>query len=144
MAASGESRRLSLASTMGGREARSNSITYADFGQYAGATGDGLRQGRGHYSFANPYFKYNGGWEQGMMHGEGTLTLADGSSYEGAFVAGEMSGYGLRRWPDGATSSGQFLQGEMHGAGTYIAADGEQYEGSYEANRRHGHGMLTL
>ena len=131
-------------STMGGRESRSNSITYADFGQYAGATGEGLRQGRGHYSFANPYFKYNGGWEQGVMHGEGTLTLADGSSYEGAFVAGEMSGFGLRRWPDGATYSGQFLQGEMHGAGTYIAADGEQYEGSYEANRRHGQGMLTL
>ena len=114
---------------------RSDSLTYAEFGAYAGSTGKqqtkaGLREGRGQYAFANPYFKYNGDWSEGVAHGEGVLTMADGSSYEGALVDGEMSGFGLRRWANGASYSGQFEQGEMHGQGTYIAASGEVYEGA--------------
>ena len=40
-------------------------------------------------------------------------------------ILGEMTGFGLRRWPDGASYSGQFEQGEMHGQGTYIAPSGD-------------------
>ena len=54
-----------------------------------------------------------------------------------------MTGFGLRRWPDGASYSGQFEMGELHGSGTYISAGGEQYEGQYEWNRRQGDGALT-
>ena len=67
---------------------------YADFGRYAGGTAEGFRDGRGKYAFANPYFSYDGEWRAGQMHGAGTLSMADGSSYEGAFHNGEMSGFG--------------------------------------------------
>lgn len=116
---------------------------YAEHGQYKGDTSEGLRHGRGQYTFANAFFSYNGQWYNGVMHGEGALSMRDGGEYEGQFVNGAMTGQGMRRFADGATYSGQFEEGELHGEGTYISSEGEQYEGSYARNARHGTGKLT-
>jgi hypothetical protein len=77
------------------------------------------------------------------MLGQGVFMMGDGSSYEGNFENGEISGYGTRRWPDGSSYSGQFHLGEFCGQGLYLGANGEQYEGSFEGNRRHGYGKLS-
>ena len=73
----------------------------------------------------------------------GIFTLGDGSSYEGNFLNGEMTGIGLRRWADGSTYSGSFKFGEMEGEGLYISNTGEKYEGTMKNNQRHGDGELT-
>ena len=110
---------------------------------YRGATLEGLRQGRGRYTFSNAFYTYVGEWEGGVMHGSGELRMADGGRYEGEFNAGAMTGVGMRRWKGGATYSGKFDNGEMHGLGTYISAAGEQHEGEYVRNRREGPGVLV-
>ena len=72
------------------------------------------------------------------------MQLPNGSSYEGDFKNGEMTGNGLRRWADGTTYSGSFKLGEMCGQGVWVSPSGEQYDGQFLNNRRHGQGDLTL
>jgi len=37
---------------------------------------DGLRHGNGHYTFANKFFEYTGGFVRGAKHGAGRLSMA--------------------------------------------------------------------
>ena len=38
--------------------------------------------------------RYEGDYVEGVEHGRGTFTFADGSTYEGDYVTGEMHGRG--------------------------------------------------
>ena len=40
--------------------------------------------------------RYEGEWLNGQRHGKGTLLFADGGTFEGAFVNGEIDGSGYR------------------------------------------------
>ena len=117
--------------------------TYPGPGGYRGKTADGLRSGKGRYKFSNAFYEYEGEWVDGIMHGEGKLSMRDGSVYEGRFDRGAMNGWGTRSWADGSTYSGQFSQGEMDGDGLYTSSRGEKYEGQFERNLRQGRGQLT-
>jgi hypothetical protein len=56
-----------------------------------------------------------------------------------------MNGFGLRRWSNGSSYSGEFADGEANGQGVYIATNGDRYEGAWRNNKRDGHdGELTL
>jgi len=120
-----------------------------------------VRHGHGTYTYANKCFQYTGDWVCGAKHGQGVFTIGsdlDGtvahmpadapaagvhSVYEGAFVNGEMTGTGLKRWRDGCSYSGQFLRGEPHGEGVWHGGDGLQYEGAFSHNSRSGRGTLS-
>lgn len=41
--------------------------------------------------------------------------LRDGTKYTGEFKKGEITGRGLKVWPDGSVYQGEFLEGELHG-----------------------------
>jgi hypothetical protein len=43
--------------------------------------------------------------------------VANGSSYEGDWVRGNMAGRGTFKWKDGSSYTGQMINGEMHGHG---------------------------
>ena len=79
---------------------------------------------------------------RGMPHGEGKLTLPDGSVYEGAFFCGTRSGKGRVRYKNGSYYEGGFHDGEWSGAGTYIWPDGTKYVGSFRGGQLHGHGTV--
>ena len=64
---------------------------YADFGRYAGGTAEGFRTSL-QVPAANPYCTTASGARARCT--ARTLSMADGSSYEGAFHNGEMSGFG--------------------------------------------------
>jgi hypothetical protein len=63
---------------------------------------------------------YVGAWQNGRMHGKGTLASKRNEVYDGEFV-----------------------NNEYHGEGVYVYNNGDIYEGLWEAGRRHGRGMMT-
>ena len=84
--------------------------------------------------------------ENGKKHGTaGKFNLLGGSTYEGDFSAGEMTGKGTKSWVDGRTYTGDFVSGEMCGKGKWTSADGKEiYEGHFMDNRREGQGYNRL
>mmetsp|Transcript_79924 Transcript_79924/g.232011 ORF Transcript_79924/g.232011 Transcript_79924/m.232011 type:complete len:408 (+) Transcript_79924:31-1254(+) len=115
-----------------------------DPGDYDGEVNvQGLRHGRGRYTYPNTFFTYDGEWVEGQKHGQGKLILGDGSLYEGEFKNGEIEGQGRRTWASGAEYTGQFHMGEKHGTGTLSSGGGVRYEGGWQHNQRHGRGTLT-
>jgi hypothetical protein len=75
---------------------------------YKGETKNGLRHGKGEYTYPNSFFQYEGEWRNGKKDGRGKFILKDGTVYEGDFVNGEMTGYGKKTWPDGRYYEGCF------------------------------------
>lgn len=82
-----------------------------------------LRHGQGCYTYVeeNPFFQYQGSWNNGVKQtgpGEAsTLLMRDGTAYTGEFKNGEITGNGVKQWPDGKIYQGSFQEGEMHGQG---------------------------
>jgi hypothetical protein len=101
------------------------------------------RNGEGTFFYENPFFQYQGNWDQGVKNGQGKLLMRDGGFYEGEFKDGEMTGVGKLVWPDGASYDGQFFEGEKHGRGHWISATGDQYDGDWCLNWMNGQGRYT-
>jgi hypothetical protein len=57
---------------------------------YSGTWVDGRREGSGELS--NDFFEYVGGFKHGQADGHGILTCLKGTSYEGTFVDGKITG----------------------------------------------------
>jgi hypothetical protein len=62
--------------------------------------------------------QYEGSLKNGMKHGKGTFTFADGSKYVGEFKDNKKHGRGVDCKPDGSVEySGGFKDGLRHGKG---------------------------
>jgi hypothetical protein len=80
--------------------------TWADgTAKYVGAFKDGLHHGHGEYSDADGR-KYVGDWWMGLMHGQGKFSYPDGSVYSGSWHEDERHGQGTLTHPDGRIESG--------------------------------------
>ena len=86
--------------------------------------------GGGYYYY---YYVYNG---------NGTITLADGSTYTGAYKSKKPEGQGSLTRPDGAKYVGGFSQGQFNGEGTLTFPDGTKYTGQFNADKYNGEGTL--
>jgi len=86
---------------------------------------------------------YEGSWRRGIRHGFGSEEVWRGGApterYEGEWADGVRCGVGRcvwlsgsRRFPEGATYSGEWFRGEPHGAGTLVR-DGREEEGGWWA-----------
>ena len=63
----------------------------------------------------------------------------------GEFLDGQMTGRGQREWADGRTYDGDWVAGEMQGKGSWAnTRTNETYDGDFNSNRRHGRGTLKL
>ncbi|MFZ6692682.1 hypothetical protein [Undibacterium sp. SXout20W] len=87
--------------------------------------------------------RYQGGIQNGNMHGKGLMIWADGGRYEGDFVNGSRTGKGVYRWASGDEYSGDFLNNLLHGQGTLTWANGNRYEGDFVSGQRTGKGKYT-
>ncbi|XP_077881173.1 MORN repeat-containing protein 1 isoform X7 [Ictidomys tridecemlineatus] len=148
--------------------AASNESGPASLPQQRDPPGRPPRNGYGVYVFPNSFFRYEGEWKEGKIHGHGKLLFNDGSYYEGEFADGEITGLGCRYWAwSGNTYSGHFILGEPQGHGVMkykagghyegelsrglragqgflVDGEGQEYEGSFHDNRRHGRGQMLF
>ena len=60
-----------------------------------------------------------GGYQNGLPHGNGALTYANGDKYEGEFFEGEIAGRGKYTYADGSVYEGQFENALPNGEGSY-------------------------
>ena len=82
--------------------------------------------------------RFEGAWEHGMPHGEGTATYADGAVYVGGMARGARDGEGRMTYADGREHRGGWRADVPHGAG--VAVDPSAHvvlDGSWEV------GVLT-
>ena len=74
----------------------------------------------------------------------GIEKTSDNCSYEGEFIKGKKSGYGMFRWPDKSFYEGQWFNNCLHGFGKYYFPSGKYYIGEWNSNFMHGYGELSL
>lgn len=75
------------------------------------------------------------------MHGKGVLRDSLGVVFQGDFVNGQKSGYGIYRTQDGSYE-GNFDRDTLNGKGSFIWNDGKVYEGNFQNSLMHGQGTL--
>ena len=76
-------------------------------------------------------------------HGKGKLTWKNGSSHEGHFEHGSISGQGKRTYPDGSSDEGNFVNGVIEGKCKHTFPDGNFYEGDFRNGEMTGKGKIV-
>lgn len=114
-------------------------------GSYVGDFVDGKRHGQGVRVYGSGEAnksnvrRYEGAWQNDEPHGPGVFER-DGSTAVGIFDHGLQTGPGVLRFANGDTYDGNFLKGELHGEGRFVYRDGGVYEGTFEHSKRSGKG----
>ena len=103
----------------------------------------GQREGRGTMVYADGSM-YEGQWLAGRYHGQGKMTQATGNVYEGEWVEGKMQGHGKYSFAGGDVYEGEFQKGAYHGRGKMTFAGGNVYDGEWADGEQHGIGKETL
>lgn len=62
---------------------------------------------------------YEGEFENGKEHGNGTFRWKNGNVYEGEFVESKRHGWGKMVWASGNTYEGQWVEGKKQGKVSY-------------------------
>ncbi|MEM7245819.1 MAG: hypothetical protein AAF533_10780 [Acidobacteriota bacterium] len=114
-------------------------VWYRDGRYYEGQLSRGDRHGQGYFESADKTVVYEGAWKNDKTHGKGTM-LIHGDRYEGTFKNGWMHGNFSVSCADGGVYRGHYRNGEKNGTGAYVNPDGSSYCGSYRNGRRHGKG----
>lgn len=140
---------------------------HGDHGLYTGAISNtsGMPHNFGRFDFLKGGRWYEGNWVHGHWMGEGRLSNGDGSNYEGGFQNDLKHGQGTMRWYDGRVFDGIYDQGQMtwgkmsftdggtyfgyfsggiqHGKGHMVFADHSKYEGEFVQGNFQGQGKMT-
>lgn len=80
---------------------------------------------------------YRGPFVEGLPHGSGSCTYAEGVLYEGDFAHGLRHGHGTLSLP-GKRYTGAFVAGMPAGNGSWTYDCGDRYTGELEGGMRHG------
>ncbi|MBX9745094.1 MAG: hypothetical protein K2X08_07800, partial [Chlamydiales bacterium] len=100
---------------------------------YEGEWKNGNPHGVGCWIFSKGaiYAKYEGQFVEGKFSGYGVLTFANGGVYEGEFKEGCFEGYGCFKASKGTIFKGQFSKGTIFGKGVHINHTGIEFEGTF-------------
>ena len=104
-----------------------------DGGEYLGSLNEQRRpHGYGVRKYGDGA-QYEGYFENGFLHGQGTFTWADGHKYIGRWNNGIMEdSYAQFFYPDGHKYYGGFQDDKRHGSGTMSFPDGKQRSGQWK------------
>jgi hypothetical protein len=92
--------------------------------------------------------KYIGMYKNGLMHGKGTYTFADGAKYFGEWKENKFHGQGKFIYENSDKYVGEFKDGAKHGQGTYFyfaenSWRGDLFVGEWKDDKINGSGVLT-
>ena len=90
-----------------------------------------LRHGQGIFISSGGIEKYQGGWKDDMMNGDGEYIFASGAVYKGSFKNNLFDGNGDYIFADGSKYSGEWKANKMHGNGEYIDIDNVSWKGNF-------------
>ena len=107
---------------------------------YQGEMVNGVREGKGTYSFPNGD-KYEGYWKNNKMEGKGVYYFKDGDKYDGDWVGGKKEGQGIYYFSNGTKYEGNWVQSKMEGKGIFYYNNGDKYDGEWKDNKREGNGI---
>jgi len=96
----------------------------------AQCTSGDCQSGQGVFLFSNQD-QYAGEFTNGMPHGSGALTMADGTAIKGKFLNGAYSGSGEIQFTDQTVYTGQFFNGLPNGYGKKTLSNGDSFEGQW-------------
>jgi hypothetical protein len=85
---------------------------------------------------------YTGTLKWGQLSGEGVRNFPNGDRYEGIFRQGAFNGQGTLKRANGNFYKGEFKMGQYHGKGTFSRPDGNTYEGDFSEGTITGYGTL--
>jgi len=86
---------------------------------------------------------YLGRFNEGKLHGRGSIFWEGGAKYEGDWNDGHREGRGSYTWANGDRYVGEFKNdGKKEGHGTFYYADGDRFEGHYKNDEREGWGKM--
>eukprot|EP00741_Cyanophora_paradoxa_P025073 tig00000342_g24201.t1 len=105
--------------------------------EYSGDWHDGMRHGKGRYSYENKDV-YEGEWRESRRYGRGQMKYCNGDLYEGEWVNDRRDGFGSMRYAGREYYEGMWRQDARDGRGFYQFADGREYDGPFRANEAHG------
>ncbi len=88
--------------------------------------------------------KYVGALSGYLPHGNGTLTKADGTVFEGDFYEGYCTGNATVTYKNGDVYIGQTDHEIREGKGIYISTDGTEYTGTFHNNEKNGFGVTKF
>lgn len=118
---------------------------YGEKGTYTGSISHstGMPHGNGRLEYDKVGRWYEGDWKHGRWTGYGRLSNGDGDFYEGGLKNDHKHGRGVMRFADGRTFVGEYVNGQMiEGKMTY--QDGSTYAGSWVDGMRHGRGRCVF
>ena len=88
--------------------------------------------------------KYEGEFLNGIRHGKGICTWANGDFQDGTWVHGEIKdGIAKETYASGNVYEGEWKESLPHGQGKMTFAHGDVYEGEWSEGSRHGQGKMT-
>lgn len=120
-------------------------LPYQDKYVYIGQVKDGSANGQGKVFEASnsEWYIYEGSFEHGMYHGDGTYYQGGDKStwgqYRGTFIEGDLS-QGKRYYLEELVYDGQFKNMMPHGQGTQFDY-GEEYRGYFVEGKKQGEGV---
>ena len=102
-----------------------------------------IKNARGEHKGADGSM-FRGEFRQGLPHGKGIKTFADGATLKGTFIAAAPEATATGNLQNGLESyKGEYRGGERAGKGELHAQSGEHYNGEFYADKYHGEGVLT-
>ena len=87
---------------------------------------------------------YEGDWNRGKKHGQGTYYFSGGDKYVGEWKDGKKHGQGAYFFSEGDRFEGNWEYDEVHGKGTYVYPGGERFSGEWKDGNKHKHGKLIF
>jgi hypothetical protein len=115
-------------------------VAFPNGDRYEGSFENGLMHGWGIYT-TQTGTRYEGQFHQDLKHGKGTLVHRSGERYSGGFFRGIRQGLGSLTLADGARFAGAFGNDMINGRGIMLYPDGGQFAGDFLNGRRHGYGI---
>ena len=109
---------------------------------YEGGIQDGVAHGNGTMKYNNGD-KYDGQWVNGKRQGQGTYTFINGDKYVGNWINNQQNGYGVYYFADGSKYIGHWNNNKQDGRGLNIWANGDRYEGYFKDGLLDGEGTIT-